>query len=379
MIGVIGWVCCLGVVAISCAISLVVVRWVKLNAVRLRLIDLPNERKVHTTPIPRGGGLGIWVGVLSVFLLGTCGLYAASVFPELTQQYLPMSIQEMLPGLWSKLGSIWLLLAGGSTVAILGLLDDRFGLDWRVRISIEFAVAAAIVYGLNLHLTAYIDLPWLTPVLSILWIVMLINSFNMLDNMDALSAGVAAIICAVLALMLLSTPEGAQGKPQLFVAIMVLALLGGLLGFLKHNWPPATIFMGDSGSYFVGYWIAVSSLLSTYAGAKGETPHAVAAPLCLLAIPIYDTFSVIYIRLREGRSPFQADKKHFSHRLVELGMTKRQAVSTIYLATVTCSLGALILPRTDWIGAGLVLLIVLAMLGLIIVLESFTKKKKKLR
>jgi UDP-GlcNAc:undecaprenyl-phosphate GlcNAc-1-phosphate transferase len=94
----------------------------------------------------------------------------------------------------------------------------------------------------------------------------------------------------------------------------------------------------------------------------------------LLAIPIYDTFSVIYIRLREGRSPFQADKKHFSHRLVELGMTKRQAVSTIYLATVTCSLGALILPRTDWIGAGLVLLIVLAMLGLIIVLESFTKK-----
>jgi len=374
MIGVIGWVCCLGVVAISCAISLVVVRWVKLNAVRLRLIDLPNERKVHTTPIPRGGGLGIWVGVLSVFLLGTCGLYAASVFPELTHQYLPMSIQEMLPGLWSKLGSIWLLLAGGSTVAILGLLDDRFGLDWRVRISIEFAVAAAIVYGLNLHLTAYIDLPWLTPVLSILWIVMLINSFNMLDNMDALSAGVAAIICAVLALMLLSTPEGAQGKPQLFVAIMVLALLGGLLGFLKHNWPPATIFMGDSGSYFVGYWIAVSSLLSTYAGAKGETPHAVAAPLCLLAIPIYDTFSVIYIRLREGRSPFQADKKHFSHRLVELGMTKRQAVSTIYLATVTCSLGALILPRTDWIGAGLVLLIVLAMLGLIIVLESFTKK-----
>lgn len=374
MIGVIGWVCCLGVVAISCAISLVVVRWVKLNAVRLNLIDLPNERKVHTTPIPRGGGLGIWVGVLFVFLLGTCGLYAASIFPALAQQFLPVSIQEMLPGLWSKLGSIWLLLAGGSTVAILGLLDDRFGLDWRVRISIEFGVAAAIVYGLNLHLTAYIDVPWLTPVLSILWIVMLINSFNMLDNMDALSAGVAAIICAVLALMLLSTPEGAQGKPQLFVAIMVLALLGGLLGFLKHNWPPATIFMGDSGSYFVGYWIAVSSLLSTYAGSKGETPHAVAAPLCLLAIPIYDTFSVIYIRLREGRSPFQADKKHFSHRLVELGMTKRQAVSTIYLATVTCSLGALILPRTDWIGAGLVLLIVLAMLGLIIVLESFTKK-----
>jgi len=281
----------------------------------------------------------------------------------------------MVPGLWSKLGSIWLLLAGGSVVAILGLMDDRFGLDWRVRIAVEFAVAAGIVYGLQLQLTAYIDLPWLTPILSVIWIVMLINSFNMLDNMDALSAGVAAIISGMLALMLLTTSEPSQREPQLFVAVMALALLGGLIGFLKHNWPPASIFMGDSGSYFVGYWIAVTTLLSTYSGSSGQAPHAVFAPLCLLAIPIYDTLSVIAIRLREGRSPFQADKKHFSHRLVELGMTKRQAVGTIYLATLTCSLGALLLPRTDWIGAGLVLLIVFAMLGLIALLESLTSKK----
>jgi UDP-GlcNAc:undecaprenyl-phosphate GlcNAc-1-phosphate transferase len=153
---------------------------------------------------------------------------------------------------------------------------------------------------------------------------------------------------------------------------MMLALLGGLLGFLRHNWPPAKIFMGDAGSYFVGYWIAVGTLLSTYPGSKGATPHAVVAPLCLLAIPLYDTFSVIWIRVREGRSPFQADKKHFSHRLVELGMSKTQAVATIYLATLTCSLGALILPRTDLVGAGIVVSIVFAMLALIAVLESLT-------
>jgi UDP-GlcNAc:undecaprenyl-phosphate GlcNAc-1-phosphate transferase len=99
------------------------------------------------------------------------------------------------------------------------------------------------------------------------------------------------------------------------------------------------------------------------------------APLCLLAVPIYDTLSVIAIRLREGRSPFQADKKHFSHRLVELGMTKKQAVGAIYLATLTCSLGALLLPRTDWIGAGLVLGIVLAMMAWIGLLENFTSRK----
>ena len=366
----------LAVLLIACAVSLLVVGWVKRNALRLGLIDLPNERKVHTIPIPRGGGLGIWLGVLSVFALGTLAVALANTWPTLTEQALPASLLELIPGMWSKLGSIWLLLAGGSVVALLGLMDDRFGLDWRVRIAVEFAVAAAVVYGLKLQLTAYIDLPWLTPILSIFWIVMLINSFNMLDNMDALSAGVAAIVSGMLALMLLSSPEPAQGQPQWFVAIMVLALLGGLLGFLRHNWPPASIFMGDSGSYFVGYWIAVTTLLSTYSGAQGQAPHAVFAPLCLLAVPIYDTLSVIAIRLREGRSPFQADKKHFSHRLVELGMTKKQAVGAIYLATLTCSLGALLLPRTDWIGAGLVLGIVLAMMAWIALLENFTSRKR---
>jgi UDP-GlcNAc:undecaprenyl-phosphate GlcNAc-1-phosphate transferase len=363
------------VAIVASVVSLWIVSWVKLQAQRLGLIDIPNERKVHTQPIPRGGGLGIWLGVLSVFSIGTLAIAVAIYFPGMIPESIPENFRQMVPGLWSKLGSIWLLLAGGSVVAILGLMDDRFGLDWKVRIAVEFAVAAAIVYGLKLQLTAYIDLPWLTPILSVIWIVMLINSFNMLDNMDALSAGVAAIISGMLALMLLTTSEPSQREPQLFVAVMALALLGGLIGFLKHNWPPASIFMGDSGSYFVGYWIAVTTLLSTYSGSSGQAPHAVFAPLCLLAIPIYDTFSVIAIRLREGRSPFQADKRHFSHRLVDLGMTKKQAVGTIYLATLTCSLGALLLPRTDWIGAGLVLLIVLAMLGLIALLESLTSKK----
>ena len=134
--------------------------------------------------------------------------------------------------------------------------------------------------------------------------------------------------------------------------------------------------MGDAGSYFVGYWIAIATLLSTYTGARSETPHAVLAPLCVLAIPLYDMLSVIWIRIREGRSPFQADKRHFSHRLVDMGMTKKQAVVTIYLATITCSLGALLLPRTDMWGALIVLAIVVCMLGLVAVLESLTGTSK---
>jgi UDP-GlcNAc:undecaprenyl-phosphate GlcNAc-1-phosphate transferase len=226
------------VAIVASVVSLWIVSWVKLQAQRLGLIDIPNERKVHTQPIPRGGGLGIWLGVLSVFSIGTLAIAVAIYFPGMIPESIPENFRQMVPGLWSKLGSIWLLLAGGSVVAILGLMDDRFGLDWKVRIAVEFAVAAAIVYGLKLQLTAYIDLPWLTPILSVIWIVMLINSFNMLDNMDALSAGVAAIISGMLALMLLTTSEPSQREPQLFVAVMALALLGGLIGFLTIGHRP---------------------------------------------------------------------------------------------------------------------------------------------
>jgi UDP-GlcNAc:undecaprenyl-phosphate/decaprenyl-phosphate GlcNAc-1-phosphate transferase len=353
-------------------ISVFAVGLVKRFALTLGLLDKPNARKVHTVPIPLGGGLGIWLGVVGTFFIGTIVLYLLRTNEQLARELVPTRLQPHLPGLISRAGQIWLLLGGGTILAILGLLDDRFSLDWRVRLTVEFLVAGFVVYLQNLQLTAFIGIPWLTGILSVVWIVMLINSFNMLDNMDALSGGVAAIICGMFAMMLIVNPEPVQGQPQLFVAAMLLVLLGSLLGFLKHNWPPATIFMGDAGSYFVGYWIAIGSLLSTYAGAKGLTPHAVLAPLCVLAIPLYDMVSVIWIRIREGRSPFQADKRHFSHRLVDLGMTKKQAVVTIYLATITCSLGALILPRTDIWGAAIVVAIVLCMLSLVGVLESLT-------
>lgn len=374
------WVQVAGVLFITVlpafCISILAVGVIKRYANAIGLLDKPNARKVHTVPIPLGGGIGIWLGVVGTFLIGTIGLFVLQSNATVGQGWIPAGLLEHLPGLVSKAGQIWVLIAGGTTLAILGLLDDRFSLPWKPRLAIEFLVAGAVVYWQNLQLTAFIGVPWLTSLMSVFWIVMLINSFNMLDNMDALSGGVAAIICGMLALMLIVNPEPSVGQPQLFVAAMLLVLLGALLGFLKHNWPPATIFMGDSGSYFVGYWIAIASLLSTYTGAKGGTPHAILAPICLLAIPLYDTISVIWIRIREGRSPFQADKRHFSHRLVDLGMTKKQAVITIYLATVTCSLSALLLPRTDVWGALIVLSIVFCMLALVAVLESLTGLNK---
>ncbi|XZE44978.1 MraY family glycosyltransferase [Pirellulaceae bacterium SH467] len=363
-----------GTVIPAAIISWWIVGWVRKRALVLGLMDLPNDRKVHTVPIPRGGGIGIALGVCLTFAIGALAVWGLHENWFGAQQLLPESLVVHLPGLVSRLGAFGVLLGGGVALAILGLFDDLRGLPWQLRLAVEFLVAGVVVYWQNLQLTAYIQVPWLTSLMSVFWIVLLINSFNMLDNMDALSSGVAAIICVMLSAMLLLPGGEVTKQPQLFVSAMLLTLLGALLGFLRYNWPPASIFMGDSGSYFVGYWIAITTLLSTYVDARGSTPHAVLAPLCFLAIPIYDTFSVVLIRLREGRSPFQADKRHFSHRLVSLGLSKRQAVWAIYLATITCSLGALLLPRTDLVGAVMVLFIVICMLFLVSQIEGILRR-----
>src|SRR5205085_12341348 len=129
--------------------------------------------------------------------------------------------------------------------------------SWQFRLLVEFAVAAACVWLVpSLRLTAFIPFPIVTETLSVLWIVALINSFNMLDNMDGLSAGVAAIAASLLAAVLLMSPDPTTGQPQLFKAGLLFVLVGSLLGFLWHNRPPARVFMGDSGAYFIGFMIA---------------------------------------------------------------------------------------------------------------------------
>ena len=283
----------------------------------------------------------------------------------------PRGIVEHLPGLWQQSPKLWLLLGGGTALMILGLADDRRGLDWRFRLAAQTAVAATMVAcGWCVRLPW--DMPGLAFAVSVVWIVGLVNSFNMLDNMDGLSAGVAAIAAAILAAAALLTPRPDNHQPQLFVAGFLLLIVGSLLGFLGHNRPPARLFMGDAGSYLIGYLLAMATLTATFAGGglpPSGYPGAL-APLCVMAVPIYDTASVVLIRLRQRRSPFVGDKSHFSHRLVNLGMTKPQAVLTIYLATATCGLGALLLHQVDSIGAILILLLVACTLLLVAVLES---------
>jgi UDP-GlcNAc:undecaprenyl-phosphate GlcNAc-1-phosphate transferase len=354
---------------VAAMISLVSLYLVRRFAQRMGLIDKPGHRKVHTVPTPLGGGIGIWLGVTGVFAIGTAAVYVLRQSPTL-RGAIPGDLAIHLDGLWSRADRAWVLLGAASSMAVLGLIDDLRGLPWQVRLGCEFLVAALTVFVLGYRLTAFIPFPPVTGALSVLWIVAMINAFNMLDNMDALSGGVAAIIACVLGVVMLATPEPGNGQPQLFVAALLFIVVGALAGFLWHNRPPARIFMGDAGSYFVGFLIAVATLLSTYAGFQENRPHAMLAPLCVMAVPLYDMSTVLWIRIREGRSPFEGDKRHFSHRLVALGLSKPQAVMTIFLLTLTCGLAALLLGRVDSWGAGLLFGIVVCTLGLIFILES---------
>jgi UDP-GlcNAc:undecaprenyl-phosphate GlcNAc-1-phosphate transferase len=363
-----------GAVLPSLLLSWLVTWLVRFYAPRWGLIDQPNAaRKVHTTPTPLGGGLGIWAGVVGAFALGQLALLLAD--SSAISHLVPEFARPHLAGLRQQAPQLWILLGGGTTLMLLGLWDDRRGLSWQVRLATQFAVATACVLLVpRMQLTAFLPWQWLTILLSVLWIVTLVNSFNFLDNMDALSGGIAAIASAMLAAVLLLAPDPTTNRPQLFVAGLLLVLLGGVLGFLYHNRPPARIFMGDAGSYFLGFLIAAATLLSTYAGYHSASRHAILAPLCVMAVPLYDIATVMAIRLLNGKSPFQPDKNHFSHRLVDLGMTRPQAVATVHLTTATCGLGALLLHRVDAIGAALVMLMIGGILCLIGILEAAARQ-----
>ena len=340
---------------------------VRRMALRFGLVDKPGERKIHTAPIPTGGGLGIWFGVVLPFAVAQ---FALLLFlrSESLQARLPKTVALHLDGFWFRSGQLWMLLGLGSLLVILGTLDDRFNLSWKLRIGVQTVIASLAVYfGWRLVFEACPD--WLACVLSVFWIVGLINSFNMLDNMNGLSTGVAAICTAFLAAVMMLAPNPLSQQPQFFVAGFLIVLFGALGGFLLHNNPfRAKLFMGDGGAYFIGFLLATTTLSATFSGGE-ESRQTVFVPLLILAVPLYDTATVVLIRLRSGKSPFVGDKNHFSHRLVDLGLSKTQAVLTVYLATTICCLGSLLLYQVDFFGASLIFLQTLLVLLLVAIIE----------
>ena len=218
------------------------------------------------------------------------------------------------------------------------------------------------------------DSPVVSGAITVLWIVGLTNSFNFLDNMDGLAAGVGLIAAS----LFVAAQVEVEGR---FVPAVLLVLVGALGGFLIHNRHPARLFMGDAGSNFLGFLLGTLTVVGHVHPAIAGlfAPYGVLTPLLVMAVPLYDTTSVILIRIREGRSPFEADRRHFSHRLVDRGLTPPLAVRTIYLVTLAGGLGALLLPRPwmDRAGACVVVAQTACLLGVVALLEVSTNRPER--
>lgn len=352
--------CCLGSAFVTSLVATYLMRQV---APRIGLIDKPAARKVHLVPTPLGGGIGIWCGVVLPLVAAQVMIYQWKQSPP---DWMPAELTKHLAGSLYRARELWGVIAAATILALTGLVDDFRPLPWKLRLALQLGVSAAVVAA-GVRATVFISNPWVGAILSLLWFVVLVNSFNFLDNMDGLSGGVALIVSSIFAVMMLTKP----GDPHWFVGSFFLIVAGSLVGFLVHNWSPARIFMGDAGSYFLGFSIACMTILGTFYSPTDANPHVALAPLCVMAVPLYDITSVILIRLWEGRSPFQPDKRHFSHRLVALGLTKVQAVLTVHLTTLTTGLlGLTLYAVTTWSAALVIVACVGCILVLIAILEA---------
>jgi UDP-GlcNAc:undecaprenyl-phosphate GlcNAc-1-phosphate transferase len=239
----------------SLLVALVTAFLVRRLAPRCGLVDRPNNRKVHQNATPLGGGLAIWFGVVLPFAIGQLALWLLQQESLAERIPIPDLVRPHLEGIRFQVGSLWLMLAAGTILMIVGLLDDLRELNWRLRLLIQFVVAAACVFFFGWKATVFIGVPILTGLLSVFWIVALINSFNMLDNMDGLSAGVAAIAAGGLAILMLLSKDPETGQPQLFVAGLLLVIGGRCLGSCsitgrrqEFSWATQAVTLLDSAS-----------------------------------------------------------------------------------------------------------------------------------
>jgi UDP-GlcNAc:undecaprenyl-phosphate GlcNAc-1-phosphate transferase len=314
----------LAVFGLAAAGALLITPLVRRTMVRRGIVDRPDARRVNTRPIPRAGGIAIAAGFLAIALPFVLLNEAMHWVPT------PLSIEP------SDLVALFL---GGLVAALMGALDDLFDLRARWQLGGQIGLALlAVVLGIGI---AVINNPFGEGVirfsrpfsigLTVFWIVGMINSINWIDGLDGLSSGIALIASVTLGLISLTTQVG-----QPLIAVLCFALAGALAGFLRWNFHPARIFSGTTGVQFVGYTLAVLSILGS---AK------VAVALLVLGVPIIDTFWIIVGRLSQRRSPFTPDRSHIHHRLLDLGLSHRDTVLVIY--AICAALGIVAMLVSD--------------------------------
>ena len=310
-------------------VTFVLTPLVKKLAVRIGAVDKPDARKVHHGLIPRLGGLAIFAGFIASVAL-TVGF----------------GDQELLG-----------LCAGASFLIIVGILDDRYSLPPKVKLLGQIIAAAifVVIFGvridwLRLPLVGFFYLPALISIpLTIFWIIGLVNTVNLIDGLDGLAAGIAAI--ASITISFLAFQMG-----QWVCAAAMVAMAGSALAFLQYNFNPAKIFMGDTGSMFLGYVIAAVSVMGSM---KTAAAAVLIVPLVALAVPIMDTLMAIVRRKHSGVPVFSPDKRHLHHRLLARGLDQKQVVLIMYALTAFFSCTALLVIHLNLIAGILIVAVVL--------------------
>ncbi len=314
---------------------------------KLQIVDFPNERKVHRNPIPRIGGLAFYFTFLICFVF----------------------ILVFLPRLWND--KFLFILIGLTLMAIIGSYDDVKGISPIKKLLSQICVGL-IMYHLGLKIEKitnpftnqiiYLDnilngiIP---PIITVVWYVVIINAINIIDGLDGLAAGVTCI--SSLSLFFISLY---MRKNDFVVTIPTIIVVGATLGFLKFNYHPAKIFMGDTGSFQLGFLLATVGLISE---AKGQTTIALLAPIIILGVPIFDTLLAVIRRLLNKKKIFMADKKHLHHRLLALGLSQKQVVKLIYFICIYLGVISFILASLP--AKYILLMLLILAMGLFLGLE----------
>jgi UDP-GlcNAc:undecaprenyl-phosphate GlcNAc-1-phosphate transferase len=300
--------------------------------------------KEPTRGVPNTGGIGLFLGVAVPLLAGLIVVFITD--PETSAGGVFSAVGDHAAGAREKAGLALALLASLAALHVLGVVDDRRPLGPIVKLLVMTAPCALFPVLTDTRLLTAIDPyvggPWLSVLVTTVWMLGVTNALNLIDNMDGACAGVAAIAGACFA-------AAALVSGQWFVAATLALLVGSCLGFLVWNVPPAKVFLGDGGSLVIGFLLAFLTVRTTYAG---ESPtgeplaggwYAVFMPVLVLAVPLYDTVSVTLIRIRQGRSPMVGDLQHLSHRLVKRGLSKRAAVVVMWGLTGASGIGGIVL------------------------------------
>lgn len=311
-------------------------------AVRVGAVDYPGPRKIHRHPVPRLGGVALYLACV----LPLPALYGLHLLRD------DLSVTFLRENAY-QLTAIALLSAG---ILILGIYDDIRGVGAWKKFLVE-CVAAVLLYVAGIEIAILsnpfggdpIQLGWLAPVVTVVWVVGLTNAINLLDGVDGLAAGVTAFAALTLSV-------GAIHKGEPLTALLALSVAGATIGFLRHNFPPARIFMGDSGALFLGFFLSAVALKGVV---KGPVAGAILVPMVALGVPIWDSLLTVTRRVADGRPIFAADDGHVHHRLLYWGLTQRQVALTLYGVTVllcAAAMGLMFLRRAEAV-------VILALLG----------------